>query len=130
VKRAARQPVASPCQRPQRRHHPNVTSSGAESYEALKGFGPSLLSVLDAMRRSREHRVRTTGTKGGRNPRRRRRRKRHSSGPVAAVAGRVVAEGAQEVHAAEFGPVDLGEPDFGVGALPEQEAGEALFAGG
>ncbi len=48
---------------------------GAEFSEALRGFGPSLLSVLDAMRRSREHRVLTAGTKGGRNPRRRRRRK-------------------------------------------------------
>src|SRR5690606_6042521 len=43
---------------------PNVTSGAAESYEALGGFGPSLLSVLDAMRRSRECRVLTAGTEG------------------------------------------------------------------
>ncbi len=43
---------------------PGVTSGAAEAYEALRGFGPSLLSVVDAMRRSRECRVRTAGTKG------------------------------------------------------------------
>src|SRR5690606_39636544 len=42
---------------------PKPTNGGAESYEALKGFGPSLLSALDAMRRRREHRVLTAGTK-------------------------------------------------------------------
>ncbi len=41
-----------------------ATNGAAEFSEALKGFGPSLLSVLDAMRRSRECRVRTVGTSG------------------------------------------------------------------
>ncbi|WP_280399443.1 hypothetical protein, partial [Nocardia carnea] len=37
--------------------------SGAESYEALGGFGPSLLSALDATRRSRDQEL--VGAKTG-----------------------------------------------------------------
>src|SRR5690606_28784189 len=48
---------------------PDATSGGAEFSEALQGFGPSLLSVLDAMRRRREYRVLTVGTSGAKTPR-------------------------------------------------------------
>src|SRR5699024_12699853 len=41
-----------------------------------------------------------------------------------------VPQGAEQVDAAEPGPVGLAEPVLGVHGLPQQEAGEPLFAGG
>src|SRR5262245_33043061 len=47
---------------------------------------------------------------------------------IAAVPRTVIAQRAQEVHATERRPVRLGEPHLRVRALPQQEAGEPLFA--
>src|SRR5690242_4047915 len=48
--------------------------------------------------------------------------------PVPAVTGGVIAQCAKKVDAAELRPVRLGEPHLGVGALPQQEAGQPLLA--
>src|SRR5699024_5781895 len=48
----------------------------------------------------------------------------------APLAPAEVPQGAQQVDAAEPGPVGLAEPVLGVHGLPQQEAGEPLFAGG
>src|SRR6476469_2262756 len=53
-----------------------------------------------------------------------------ASGPVPPLALRVRADRAQEVHAAEVGPVRLAEVELAVRALPEQEAAEALLPRG
>jgi hypothetical protein len=51
-----------------------------------------------------------------------------ASASVAAVAFLVAAERAEEVEFAERGPVDVGEVELAVGALPEEEAAEAYLA--
>ncbi len=38
--------------------------------------------------------------------------------------------GGEQVIASEFGPEDVGDPDLGVGDLPEQEIAHAHLAGG
>src|SRR5699024_8980103 len=48
------------------------------------------------------------------------------SGAEAPLAPAEVAQGAQQVDAAEPGPVGLAEPVLGVHGLPQQEAGEPL----
>src|SRR5690606_2046798 len=53
---------------------------------------------------------------------------RTRSDAEAAVPGGVVAQRSQEVDTTELRPVGLGEPDLRVGRLPQQEAGETLFA--
>src|SRR3954469_6440837 len=55
---------------------------------------------------------------------------RTASGAEAALALGVRADGAQEVHAAEVGPVGLAEVELRLGALPEQKAAEPLLPGG
>src|SRR6266496_1777549 len=52
------------------------------------------------------------------------------SGTVTAVSGRVGAERAEEVDLAERGPVGVAEVELGVGALPEEEAAQALLPRG
>ncbi|MFD4403064.1 hypothetical protein ACFWPH_09880 [Nocardia sp. NPDC058499] len=49
--------------------HVNVTNGGAESSEALRGFGPSMRSARETMRRRREYRVLNAWTKGAKTPR-------------------------------------------------------------
>ncbi len=41
-----------------------------------------------------------------------------------------VSEGRAEIVSFEFGPVTIGDPEFGVADLPEQEVADAKFAGG
>src|SRR5580704_1811935 len=53
-----------------------------------------------------------------------------SSAAEPAVPGGVGAQRPEEVHLAEGGPVGVAEIELGVGALPEQEAAEALLARG
>src|SRR3984885_11899823 len=53
-----------------------------------------------------------------------------ASGPESACSCRVAAQGAEEVDLAERGPVRFAEIQLGVGALPEQEVGEALLSAG
>ncbi len=47
-----------------------------------------------------------------------------------AMPGRVIAQCAQEVDAAEGGPVRLGEPHLRICALPQQESAEPLLTRG
>src|ERR1700728_3626474 len=49
---------------------------------------------------------------------------------VTTLAGLKVCDGLEQVNAAEVGPVALGDEDFGVGDLPEQEVGDAQLARG
>src|SRR5690242_9329628 len=49
---------------------------------------------------------------------------------VTTLAGRVGPDRTQEIDAAEVGPVGLAEVELALRALPEQEAAEALLAGG
>ncbi len=53
--------------------------------------------------------------------------RRPVSAPEATVPRGVIAQGAQEVDAAELRPVGLGEPDLRVGALPQQESRKPLL---
>src|SRR5512145_2000179 len=48
--------------------------------------------------------------------------------PVTPLALLEVEDGLQEVPATELGPVDVGDPDLGVGDLPEQKVGDTHFA--
>src|SRR5271170_5049612 len=48
----------------------------------------------------------------------------------AAFAALVVGEGFEEMDAAEVRPEAVGDEDFSVGNLPEEEVGDALLAGG
>src|SRR5690606_23175981 len=58
---------------------PNATNGGAEPYEALKGFGPSLLSVpRDNAAQPRVSRGGKQGPRGAKTPRRRSRRQKFS----------------------------------------------------
>src|SRR5437868_5771834 len=52
------------------------------------------------------------------------------SGTEAALAVGEIAQGTQEIHAPEIGPERLAEVELRVGALPGEEAGQPLFAGG
>ena len=48
----------------------------------------------------------------------------------AAIALFEVFECSAEIFGFEFGPVTIGDPEFGVTDLPEQEVADAEFAGG
>src|SRR4051812_48714627 len=53
-----------------------------------------------------------------------------ASGTEATVPVAVGAQGPQEVDVPERGPVGVAEVELAVGALPEQESGQPLLAGG
>ncbi len=55
---------------------------------------------------------------------------RFAEAAEAAFALLVVVDGFEQVDAAEVGPKAVGDEDFGVGDLPEEEVGDALLAGG
>ena len=55
---------------------------------------------------------------------------KHALGAEAAVPRGVRAQRAEEVHPAERGPVGVAEVELGLGALPQQEAAQALLARG